>query len=79
MAALLILIAVAAGALMILSALFWGGRDGRSRRTGPGELSPAQRRHVYRRLGINPNSLGRQAPPLTWLHAKRSGRPRTDA
>lgn len=81
MAALLISIAVAAGTMLVMSALFWGRRDRRSEEIGAsGELSAAQRRHLYRRLRINPNSLARQGPPpLAWLHSKRSGRPRTDA
>lgn len=46
----------------------------------PGQLTAAERRQLYKRLGINPATMARQSRSnVIWLDPNRAGRPRTEA
>lgn len=79
MAGILISLALACGMSVAIWALFRPRRRSPEPRI-PGQLTAAERRELYRRLGIDPATMARQSHTnVIWLDPRRAGQPRTDA
>ena len=80
MAGILISLALALGMSVAIWALFRPRRIKAEPPPVPGQLTAAERRQLYARLGIDPAAMARRGNTnVIWLDPRRAGQPRTDA